>query len=500
MIITSMGLAAFADETTVVDDADTTEAAEQLDDVDVTDEATESEEVFLEAADGVEPPFVEPVVPVVPENVQYTFSKKKVTITWDAQGEGVLYAVKYWSDSNSVETVFDSIAENSYSFSLPAYNDVYYLAVGAYTDLIETALWTTEPEVYDLPAYIKKPTDVKFTKVPPQGVAAETKNLRADNQVTLTWKAPVTGAVDHYAVYMGNSKGENLKVIKKKIKATETSYTFRAESGDHTFFVRAYWTHDPKVYATSSKSKAATLKGIKKYFNKVNGAAYWKVTFKKSATIYKSSTGTAKVKNVKKGTKAQAIGKYPKTIHGWDVPRRVQVKLSDGTVGWALWGSIKIALDLNVKTDYPVTVKEAYVKDFTSDTSYLVWVNEYTQRVNIFKGKKGNWKLIRSNRVTTGRFAQPISRGTKSKYKLGNKINGGGKVYRLNDKGRSYYFIKARGFHGSGYFHTRCWWTDSGRPRNGITTQPSTRGCIRMYTPDASYVLNMPRNSRVILK
>ena len=333
---------------------------------------------------------------------------------------------------------------------------------------------------------ISKPTDVEFSKVPTQKIAERKKNLRSDNLVTLRWTKPENGTVGSYSILCDG------KVLEKDIDASATKYEFRAKAGVHKYRVRAISAEDETVYKDSSSVKSPE---IMSYIEKVHPKFKWIVTYKRKAPLYKSSTGSATIKTIKKGTKGVAVGKYPKHISGFDKPSRVKVKFDDGTVGWAAWGTVRVKAQIKVKDDYPVSVKEEYANKFASKTNYLVWVNEYTQRVNIFKGKQGSWKLIRSVRVTTGNFAQPLSKGSK-KFRLGNKR---GTVYRVDDSGRSYYFKLARGFHGSGYFHTRCWWAN-GSVRNSVTNKPTTRGCVRMYNEDAKFIWDMPRDSKVVIR
>ena len=511
MVFTSMGLAAFADETDGTGSADTETAAE-VQDVAADPETTEGNGDTTEPGNGTEEPGnpADPVDPVIVNApvVQGSIKAMTVSLSWDVQAvEGIKYAVEGVSETAegavSDPVIYDGIEASEYKLTLKRHNATYHFRVGAYVDAapaadpvegvepvevvnpVDNAVWS---EVIDFvtPEKLTKPTGVKFGKIPPQVTADEGKNLRGDNLVTISWKAPDSGEVAYYALLKDG------KVLKSKIKASKTSYEFRAPSGTHKYSIRAYWKEDKAKYTTSSK---VTLKGIKSYIDKVHSTFDWVVTVKKSNTpLYKSSTGSAVVKKLKAKTKAVAIGKYPTKLGPWDNPRRVKVKLSDGTTGWLTWGSIRMKADVVVKKDYPVSLKEKYVKNFSSKNSYLIWVNEYTQRINIFKGKKGNWKLVRSSRCTTGCFHKPLSHGTK--YSLGNKV---GRVERLNENGRAYYFLLARGFHGSGYFHTRCWWVGGGI-RNSVTSQPSTRGCIRLHNPDAGYVWDMPRSAKVVLR
>lgn len=337
---------------------------------------------------------------------------------------------------------------------------------------------------------ISAPTELSFTGEPAQKFAEGTKNLGADNLVTLKWEEPKSGNVKSYTIL--NEKKKVLRIEDEKYSGiTETRQQFRALPGKHKYYVKAISADDPSDFAIS---KPITIDGGVKFINTLHKKFDWKVTFRRNVALYKSATGSATIKKVSKGTTAIAIGKYPRRISGWNKPKRVKVQFEDGSVGWTQWGTIRFRPLIRVKQDYPASLKEDYVNKFSSRTNYLVWVNEYTQRVNVFKGKKGSWKLVRTFRCTTGSFAQPVVKGHK--YRLGARR---GTVWRLDEQGRSYYFKLARGFHGGGYFHTRCWWA-SGRVRNSVGNRPTTRGCIRMHNPDAAYIYKLPTNSKVVIR
>ncbi len=63
--------------------------------------------------------------------------------------------------------------------------------------------------------------------------------------------------------------------------------------------------------------------------------------------------------------------------------------------------------------DYPEEIKTAWVnlKGYQSNSKYLVWVNLTYQRVNIFEGSQGHWKLIRTCLCGSGTNATPTIRG-----------------------------------------------------------------------------------------
>ena len=60
------------------------------------------------------------------------------------------------------------------------------------------------------------------------------------------------------------------------------------------------------------------------------------------------------------------------------------------------------------------TPAESFVNNsnLSSKTSYLIWVDTQSFKVNIFTGKKGNWKLTKSYSCSIGKPSTPTIKGT----------------------------------------------------------------------------------------
>lgn len=338
---------------------------------------------------------------------------------------------------------------------------------------------------------ISAPQNLKATVIKQKlanGNGQRKKYLHTKNQIKLTWKAPATGKVDHYTI-----KCSNGKMIKSNLDADTTSVTFNAPLGSRHYTVTAF--------DKDGNSAAAKVKYVRGWAIKVHKTFNWIAKMDKKTTLYKKKKGSASIKKIAKGTKAIILASYPKRPKKWSKPIRVKVQLldSDGnptkTVGWVKRGAISASADIDLKHDYTEADKEEFANKYSSDTKYLIWVNGYTQRINIFKGSKGHWNLIGTNRVTLGNYYQPVSTGIK---RLGKKV---GRVNNLDDKGRPYYFLYSRTFKGSGYFHTRSYWA-SGKAKNSIKNNhyPNTKGCIRLYTSDAKFVYGLPKGTKIVFK
>lgn len=155
----------------------------------------------------------------------------------------------------------------------------------------------------------------------------------------------------------------------------------------------------------------------------------------------------------------------------------------DYTLAWAL------------KHDYDPEVKTAWVnlKGYSSQTKYLVWVNLTYQRVNIFEGSQGNWKLIRECLCGSGKPSTPTIKGVFTTSYKQTAWNYG-----------SYYCGPIVRFYGSsGYaFHSRLeyWPMNSDRYYDARIGFPISHGCLRMYNDDIWFMYNnIPNGTTVVV-
>lgn len=144
--------------------------------------------------------------------------------------------------------------------------------------------------------------------------------------------------------------------------------------------------------------------------------------------------------------------------------------------------------------DYDERTKEVWInaKNYSSTTDYLIWINITYQRVNIFRGSRGNWELIRSNIVGTGApgTATPVGVYTIWARSAYGWVTG---TYCC----RPVVNFKT----GSGYaFHSRLY-----NPAHTYLTDPSigfpvSHGCIRMYDEDIQWIYdNVPNGTTVVV-
>ncbi|MBS7402702.1 MAG: S-layer homology domain-containing protein [Oscillospiraceae bacterium] len=144
--------------------------------------------------------------------------------------------------------------------------------------------------------------------------------------------------------------------------------------------------------------------------------------------------------------------------------------------------------------DYDDYDKEVFVnaKGYNSDTDYLIWASLAMQRVNIFEGSVGEWKLIRSCIVGSGAPQSPTPVGV---YKTTYKQAAGWTT-------STYTCSPVVGFYqGTGYaFHSRLYY-----PRSNVLTDarigfPVSHGCFRMYDEDIQYIYDtIPKDTTVVV-
>lgn len=200
---------------------------------------------------------------------------------------------------------------------------------------------------------------------------------------------------------------------------------------------------------------------------------------------YTTQDGRAQKITTKKSIKLENYDYlYYHGLTAEDVLRTVTSRYAGNyTLAWAL------------KHDYKPEIKTAWVnlKGYKSNTKYLVWVNLTYQRVNIFEGSQGKWKLIRTCLCGSGTNATPTVRGVFTTSYKQSAWNYG-----------SYYCGPVVRFYGSsGYaFHSRLqyWPMNSNRYYDARIGFPISHGCLRMYNDDIWWMYhNIPNGTTVVV-
>ena len=479
MLFTSLSTFALAD-------VDSTEAYADQNMVPMTEEGVE----------GTELPGINEVTCELSGNI----SSVKVGFKWEAvEGASYYEVVVYDNDGREVkraESDYNTAeisglnARSEYKYSVTAYKAESEVPEGEVSELE-----TSEPIA------IAESKDNVIQKVeiglPKFSSITYSYYDRNQDRVNIKWSNPASNKSNvNYEIYYGRSAGSVSTLLSKSVSPSGTRYSYTLTPaqtkvltvGDTCYFkMRVYAATAKKVYE-DTPAYAVT--------DRIRTNHDWYAKAKKTITVYKSSKGSSKLTTMKKGQEALAIGKYPKKVKGWNVPKRVQIRLSNGKVGWVSWGSVSMVAKVKShdEYDYSKAAKEKFVKNYSSKTGTLIWVSRYTQHCYIFKGKKGDWNLYKTYKCTTANFYQPTYGGVKEI--TGHKY----KVTKVHKSGRLYYFRYSTSYHGSGTMHTRCKWTSNNKWRNSIKVTPSTKGCVRLPDEAAIYIYKLGKGTAVIIK
>ncbi len=170
----------------------------------------------------------------------------------------------------------------------------------------------------------------------------------------------------------------------------------------------------------------------------------------------------------------------------------IQIQLEDGTSGWVSGKDVEISQDdCTTDEDYSDETKVDFVNSmgYDSTTEYLVWVNLYTQRVNVFQGYQGNWELIQSFECATGKNASPTSTGVYTYSSLQDKWDLG-----------STYVEPVMIYNGGEAFTSRPYDSETDEITDETIGKPVSGGSVRMRGDDIAWMSeNIPVGTLVVV-
>ena len=142
--------------------------------------------------------------------------------------------------------------------------------------------------------------------------------------------------------------------------------------------------------------------------------------------------------------------------------------------------------------DYTQFEKETFVeaKGYSSSTNYLVWINLYHTKVNVFYGSKGNWSLLKAFDCGIGALATPTPVGI---YRMQTH-----EPYSRWSYG-SWYVDSISRWNGAYAFHSRAKLTSNNAYFVNDLNVMVSHGCIRMNTEEARYLFNVPLGTTVVV-
>lgn len=169
------------------------------------------------------------------------------------------------------------------------------------------------------------------------------------------------------------------------------------------------------------------------------------------------------------------------------------VRCEDGTYGWVPRWDCYIPDDPPGATDFSVdysdAVKEGFVDlhGYSSKTNYLVWVSRYMQKVVVYTGSKGNWKVLKTFPCSSGANNCPTPVSI-------TEITLSGDHWNFD----FYYVTNVTIFNGDIAFHSILYNYD-GSIYDGTLGYPMSHGCIRMSFADSAYMTTLPLGTTVVV-
>lgn len=150
---------------------------------------------------------------------------------------------------------------------------------------------------------------------------------------------------------------------------------------------------------------------------------------------------------------------------------------------------------LNERTGARISKSEYYlfkkIWNKSSSTKYLIYVDKGGRWVNVYKGKKKHWKLVKRYRCTIGKPSTPTPSGT---YRVTSK------VYHFGES-KGYTCWYASGFIGTTYLmHSVVCYSGTKKASDGRLGAAVSHGCVRMKIGNAKWIYDhVPRGTTVFI-
>lgn len=400
----------------------------------------------------------------VPGNVKglkKSVSETSVTLKWSGVSKANGYIV-YRVDGTNYKQVKKTSSKSAkisnlvpgrtYRYAVKAYRVVKkktYLSAN-YTEI------TVEPKI--------------LTPTRPTGV-----NVRSSgsSSVEIIWN-PAKNA-SGYEVFSYDAEKKTYKKL-STVKSTAKSWkkSGLAAGTTMTLAVRSFRSvKGITVYSKYSDAKSATVPVVSEEAKSIHGI-YFTARTKKKVTVFNYTKNKQQV--LPQGTTIISTAKHPGSSN-------ITAYLSkNGKLG----DKIKIngsAIRINgyscdTKKDYSTTAKEEYVniRNLSSGTNRLIWINMYKCRMYVFKGSAGKWKLTHTFKCGVGKFESPTPRGVfriKIKYPTGGPAT--------SSKELLFFGTPERGC----LIHHDCGAGVRNNPR------PISHGCVRLHSSDVNTLYSM---------
>lgn len=392
-----------------------------------------------------------------PANLKATASNGAVALSWSAVAGAESYKVVYNGGEEVVTTPSFTVTGltngTKYDFSVTAQKGLVDSSSKKYPNSSIAAAVSATP-IGDKPSQV-----TGFT------------GIDGEKSAILTWSK--AAYADSYAVYRYNSSKKTWDVVKSGL--TQLTYTDKGLKAGQKYQYRVAGVNSNGTGTPSSTIKVSVKKTPG---TKVRSIGY-KAVLKSRAPLFGTSKSSKRLKYLSKG----------KNVTTTDYSRgRYEIKIGKKYY-WISKDRLKFKASIWTTKDYSTKVKEDFVnnKKYSSPSKYLIWISHYTQRVVIYQGSKGKWKMIRSAKCATGTHLHMTPKG---KFKVGKKEKGWfyKKTYEkpiVHFKGQNSFHSRIKNYKG-GYADATI-----GRPRS--------KGCVRLYDEDINFIYKKcPKGTTVI--
>lgn len=402
-----------------------------------------------------------------PTNVTAKADVRSVKVSWSPVAGATSYVLKNLTTKESI-TISDP-SQCTYTFKNLSDATTYKFCI--YSKLLSGSTVKTSDKSTTVSATTPKLCTSKVTDL---------QVYALNGKLYIQWKG--VSDVNGYNVYYKKSGASEYTLLGNTVSSlTYPTSKFNTYNADYTFMVKPYVSVNGKKYDSTAAAPTVTANPYKllNEMSTVRTIGYFSKTVT-TTKLYNSYTSTTAALTIGSGKEIEQLEAENTKYNRCKV-------LYNNKVYYCKRDNIKSYAANYTTKHYSTAVKEAYVKNKTSNTKYLIWVSQYTQQVSVFQGAKGNWKMIKTFICATGKHTTRSARGT---YKITKKEDGW--FYS------STYEKYITHFFGRNSFHTRIH-TYGGGYSDATIGRPKSNGCVRLYDDDAYYIWkNMPIGTTVV--
>lgn len=385
-----------------------------------------------------------PAVVLAKPSVKATTSSTSIKLTWKAVTGAGKYHVTHDKTSKDVSAVSYEVkklkANTKYSFNI--------YAICQFTENGKTYTYTSDTVKLSVTTNKEKPAKVK-----------KLTGIDGNASAILTWSKATRA--ETYIVYRYNATKKKWEVVKKDVKTL--TYTDKKLTPGKIYKYRVAAYNNGGI---GEKSSTISV-NIKKTPAKIRSIGY-KAVIKSRAPLFTSKTSKKRVKYLKAGTRVTT------TDYG---KGRYQISVG-GKNYWVSAIRLKFTSSIWTTKDYSTKVKEDFVnrKGYKSKTKYLIWISQYTQKVIIYQGSKGKWKVIRSGQCATGTHNSMTPKGIWSIIRKSK-----GFFYKYTYEKPAVFFRTGIAFHSRIKKY-------SGGYSDATIGRPKSHGCVRLMDSDINFI------------